>query len=468
MKRNLITFIFLLFFSALWAQLTIKITALPENTPSADSIYIAGNFNTWNPGNADFIVKKQADGTHQIIINPPVGNVEFKFTRGNWATVEGNAQGGQRPNRVINYTGQPKTEEVSILTWEDLAGNNPQGSTAAANVIVLSQNYNIPQLNRTRRISIYLPPNYATSNKTYPVLYMHDGQNVFDIATSFSGEWKVDESLNQLFTNGDQGIIVVAIDNGGSERLNEYSPWINNRYGGGQGDEYVKFIVETLKPSIDATYRTKPDRENTGIMGSSMGGLISLYAAIEYQNIFGKAGILSPAFWFAPESYTHVSAKGKQADMKIYLLAGQLEDNGSVVNDITAMYNTLRNAGFSDKEVIRVTHPDGQHSEWYWAREFPAAYQWLFSNSTTHVKSTKWRSNITVAPNPADTVLWVKSSTALPTNYYSIYDMNGNNVQIVQPLQQGQINVAGLAPGTYVLIFYNENKIIESKKVVIK
>ncbi len=468
MKRKLATLIFCLFFSTLWAQLTLKITALPANTPATDSIYIAGNFNTWNPGNADFIVKKQADGTRQIIINPPVGNVEFKFTRGNWATVEGNVQGGEISNRVINYTGQPQTLNVSIVSWKDLAGNNPQGSTAAANVIILAQNYTIPQLNRTRRISIYLPPNYATSNKTYPVLYMHDGQNVFDIATSFSGEWKVDESLNQLFTNGDQGIIVVAIDNGGSERLNEYSPWVNSRYGGGQGDEYIKFIVETLKPNIDATYRTKSDRENTGIMGSSMGGLISLYAAIEYQNIFSKAGILSPAFWFAPESYTHVSAKGKQADMKIYLLAGQLEDNGSVVSDITAMYNTLRTAGFSDKEVIRVTHPDGQHSEWYWAREFPTAYQWLFSNSTTRAKSTKWRSSITVAPNPADTVLWVKSSTAFPTNYYAIYDMSGNNVQVAQPLQQGQINVAGLAPGTYVLIFYNGNKIIESKKVIIK
>lgn len=468
MKKIFLILNLLLCINGLFAQLTIKITTLPANTPAADSIYIAGNFNTWNPGNANFIVKKQADGTRQIVLNPAVGNVEFKFTRGSWATVEGNAQGGELSNRIIAYNGQPKTEVISILSWKDLAGNNPPGSTAAANVTVLSQNFAIPQLNRTRKVWIYLPPDYATSNKRYPVLYMHDGQNVFDAATSFSGEWKVDESLNQLFNTGDQGIIVVAIDNGGADRLNEYSPWVNARYGGGQGDEYTNFIVETLKPSIDANYRTKADRENTGIMGSSMGGLISMYAAIEYQNVFGKAGILSPAFWFAPESYAHVSAKGKKADMKIYLLAGQLEDNGSVVADINAMYNTLRNAGFGEKEVIRSTHPDGQHAEWYWAREFPAAYRWLFANTTTSIKVPKWTSSITVSPNPADTTIWVKSSTALPATSYSIFDANGQVIQKIQTLQQNRIDVAGLTAGAYVLVFYNQNRIVESKKIIVK
>lgn len=468
MKKILLFLSLLLCINALYAQLTIKITALPANTPASDSIYIVGNFNTWNPGDATFIVQRQADGTRQIVLNPPLGNVEFKFTRGNWDKVEGNAQGGQRPNRVLNYTGQPQTVEVSILTWEDLSGNNPQGSTAASNVTIVSQNFAIPQLNRTRRVWIYLPPDYATSNKRYPVLYMHDGQNVFDAATSFSGEWKVDESLNQLFSNGDKGIIVVAIDNGGSERLNEYSPWVNSRYGGGQGEAYTKFIVETLKPSIDANYRTKSDRENTGMMGSSMGGLISMYAAIEYQNIFGKVGIFSPAFWFAPESYAQVSAKGKQAEMKIYLLAGQLEDNGSVVADINAMYNTLRNAGFGETEVIRVTHPDGQHSEWYWAREFPAAYRWLFTSTTTSTKVPKWHSTISVSPNPADSVLWVKNSTALPATQFSVFDANGKAVQTIQTLQQNQIDVAGLPAGMYVLVFYHQNQIVESKKIIVK
>jgi predicted alpha/beta superfamily hydrolase len=468
MKKIVLFAIFWLIANSLLAQLTVRITALPANTPAKDSIYIAGNFNNWNPGSTNFIVKKQPDGSRQIVLNPAAGNVEFKFTRGAWASVEGNADGKQRPNRVSTYTGQPQTVEVSILTWEDLSGNNPTNSTAASNVLILSQNFNMPQLNRSRRVWIYLPPDYNTSNKRYPVLYLQDGQNVFDAANSFSGEWKVDESLNQLFGNGDAGIIAVAIDNGGSERLNEYSPWVNARYGGGQGDEYVQFIVETLKPHIDRTYRTKPDRTNTGIMGSSMGGLISLYAAMEFQHIFGKAGIFSPALWFAPESYAHVSAKGKQAAMKFYLLAGNLEDNGSVVADINALYNTLRSAGFQESEIVRSTHPDGQHSEWYWAREFPAAYRWLFGNTTTSTRVPKWTSTVTVSPNPADTTVWVKSSTAnTPTNY-AIFDINGKVIRSIKSLQNNQIDVTELKAGAYVLVFYYKNRVTESKKIIVK
>ena len=217
--------LFLLLCFTFWAlslpaQLTIKITAVPPNTPPGDSIYIAGTFNNWNPGNAAFIVKTQPDGSRQVTLNPPVGSVQFKFTRGSWATVEGNAQGGQLPNRVVPYNGQPRTEEVSILSWEDLAGNNPGASTAAANVRILSDNFQMPQLGRSRRIWLYLPPDYNSSNKRYPVLYMHDGQNIFDARTSFSGEWRVDEALNSLFDNGDSGVIVVAIDNGGGQRFN--------------------------------------------------------------------------------------------------------------------------------------------------------------------------------------------------------------------------------------------------------
>jgi alpha-glucosidase len=121
---------------------------------------------------------------------------------------------------------------------------------------------------------------------------MHDGQNLFDNATSFAGEWKVDEILDSLYTYRGFSAIVVAIYNDDKERINEYSPWKNDSLGiGGDGDKYVKFIVNTLKPFIDRHYRTLSGRENTAIMGSSMGGLISLYAALEYPDVFGNAGI---------------------------------------------------------------------------------------------------------------------------------------------------------------------------------
>ena len=154
------------------------------------------------------------------------------------------------------------------------------------------------QLNGQGWIWLYLPPDYATSTKRYPVIYMQDGQNLFDNKTSFSGEWEVDETLNKLHSEGDYGAIVVGIDNGGNKRLDEYSPWKNSSYGGGEGDAYIDFIVQSLKPYIDTNYRTLSAPEYTCIFGSSLGALIATYAAIKYPGIFGKAGAFSPAYWF--------------------------------------------------------------------------------------------------------------------------------------------------------------------------
>ena len=145
---------------------------------------------------------------------------------------------------------------------------------------------------------------------------MHDGQNLFDSSMSYSGEWSVDETLNKLYSEKNLKLIVVGIDNGESKRLDEYSPWKNKKYGGGEGEAYTKFIVETLKPYIDDNYKTLKDKNNTAIIGSSMGGLVSHYAGLKYPKVFGKIGVFSPAFWFAPEvtefSKTHGNIKDTQ------------------------------------------------------------------------------------------------------------------------------------------------------------
>ncbi|MCB0570329.1 MAG: hypothetical protein KDC66_11220 [Phaeodactylibacter sp.] len=437
-----------------FAQLTLRITDIPNDTPQGDNIYVAGSFNNWDPGNSSYIMAHQSGETYELTINPSPGTLEFKFTRGSWQTVEGNANGGYRPNRTLNYTGGPQTVELQILSWEGQAAG-----TAAENVEVVSNDFYMPQLDRYRRVWIYLPPDYDTSAKDYPVLYMHDGQNVFDAATSFSGEWEVDESLNDLFDEGDKGIIVVAVDNGGAERLNEYSPWVNPSYGGGQGDAYVDFIVETLKPYIDENYRTLPGREATGIMGSSMGGLISLYAAIEHQDVFSKAGIFSAAFWFAGQCYTHVSNTGKQADMRFYLIAGAQEGSGGEqVTDMNAMYNTLRNAGFSADEVLATAHADGQHSEWYWAREFPAAYQWLYREQATgQSEPSEDNTAILAYPNPADSQLQVRQELLGKSLRYELQKLDGSAIRRGRLRADGIISLKGLASGAYLLVLYQNN-----------
>ena len=175
-------FILLLLAATLKAQVTLNVTAIPANTPAGSVIYAAGNFNSWNPAGTPLV----ADGTGKYTCIIPEGNgvAEFKFTRGSWATVEGNASGKYLPNRTFTYNGNPQTINLTILTWEDTGTGNP--GTAASNVEIMSNAFFMPQLNRSRKIRIYLPPDYQLSTKTYPVIYMHDGQNLFDNATAFA------------------------------------------------------------------------------------------------------------------------------------------------------------------------------------------------------------------------------------------------------------------------------------------
>lgn len=409
--RQLIPFLitFFGFVNTLTGQLTLKITAIPAKTPANSKIYVVGTFNNWNPADATKILTKATDGTYSIVLNPPVGQVKFKFTRGAWANVEGNANGTFLPDRVVNYTGTATTLTLTIQSWEDLGGGGG-GGTAAANVKLLNGNFYIPELNRNRRIWVYLPPDYETAlSKRYPVLYMHDAQNLFDEKlTAFGTEWKVDESLNTLFSQGDYGCVVVGIDNS-ANRLDEYSPWVNPQYGGGQGDEYVDFIANTLKPYVDANYRTLSGRYSTGIMGSSMGGLISMYAFSERQDIFSKAGILSPAFWFAGNnSATHTATHLKKGSGRVYFLAGDQEP-AYVTTDMQKVANAMLTAGFSNSEIFFETPSDGEHSEWFWAREFPGAYKWLFKDATISTTAGGGKKpKLEIFPNPAGD--WVRYS----------------------------------------------------------
>jgi predicted alpha/beta superfamily hydrolase len=263
------------------------------------------------------------------------------------------------------------------------------GSTATPSVSVLETGFAMPELGRTRRVWIYLPPGYATSGRRYPVLYLHDGQNVFDAATSFAGEWGVDESLDSLHLAGDPGVIVVAVDNGGEHRIAEYSPWTHPRHGGGEGDAYVEFLVNTLKPHVDARFRTRPDRRSTAILGSSMGGLISLYAALTRPDVFGRAGVFSPSLWFSEGMWeTARAARPHPEGQRLVFVSGGSEGPADrprvVVQDQERMLETLEAAGFRRGIHLHAAAPDdGTHQEWFWRREFPAAYRLLFAEAVS-------------------------------------------------------------------------------------
>jgi len=364
------------------AQLTIRLS--PGTTvPAGRSVHIAGSFNAWNPSGTPLSTDSSG---HWFITLPETlrGYVEFKFTLGSWATVETSATGGDVANRSFTIANSgTATLDVTIAGWHDSAAVTrriSRPSTATHSVTVLSDSFPIPQLGRSRRVWIYLPSGYAKGARRYPVLYMHDGQNVFDAATSFSGEWGVDETLDSLRARA----IVVAVDNGGAFRMNEYNPWkaANVSLGGGDGDQYVNFLVSTLKPFIDTRYRTLRDPAHTGVMGSSMGGLISLYAVLKRPDVFGRAGVFSCACWVArPVVYEFARRAGKpHRDARIFFIAGELETkDGEPSRDQREMVDTLVAAGWQRNVNVRsIISPDGKHSEWFWRREFPAAFLWLF------------------------------------------------------------------------------------------
>jgi predicted alpha/beta superfamily hydrolase len=347
------------------------IDRLPPYTQPGDKIYLVGSFNNWNPHDERLALKWE-NGKPGITIDLIGGKIQYKFTKGSWETVESGNGGVPTQNRSIMIE-QDTTVEIEVQHWADHFPKKAKQSTASRNVQVIDTAFFIPQLNRHRRIWIYLPASYASSGKKYPVLYMHDGQNIFDEATGAFGEWGVDEALDSLGPHSKE-MIVVGIDNGAEKRLNEYSPYDMEKYGKGEGNQYVDFLVKTLKPFIDKHYRTKKDEDNTFIAGSSMGGLISFYAILKYPKVFGAAGVFSPAFWITP-GLKHIDPKkAKKVKGRIYFYAGQQESE-SMVPDMLAVFDQMRH--HSKAKMETVIRAEGKHNEPTWRAEFPLFYHWL-------------------------------------------------------------------------------------------
>ncbi|HZH96447.1 MAG TPA: alpha/beta hydrolase-fold protein [Flavisolibacter sp.] len=352
-------------------KVSIRLRSLPAYHNKDESVFIAGSFNGWHPGIKDYQFGKDSSGIHLIQLDLPKGRHEFKLTRGSWEKGErdGNSLGS---NRSIEITGDTSIY-ISVMHWADHFPKEPRKSTASKNVKIIETAFYIPQLNRYRRLWIYLPNSYATSGKKYPVLYLNDGQNVFEDTTSFTGEWGIDEALDTL-ENGAGEMIVVAVDHGGDKRINEYAPFNMERYGKGEGDAYINFLVKTLRPYINKNYRTKTQAKHNYTAGSSTGGLISFYALLKYPRSWGGAGVFSPAFWIAPQLKGVVARKAKKVKGRIYFFAGQQESK-TMVPDMLSVFTELNK--HSKAKMALVIRAEGKHNEATWRKEFPAFYQWL-------------------------------------------------------------------------------------------
>lgn len=255
---------------------------------------------------------------------------------------------------------------------------------------MLKQTHSIwsPQLRLRRTVDVYLPATYGDARRTYPVVYLQDGQNLSDPATAFAGTWELERALTQLAAGGTE-LIAVGLHNGGVRRVQEYSPFDDAVHGPAAGDRYVRFIVDTVKPRIDARYNTRPGRPSTAILGSSMGGLIALHAFFAAPAVFGSVGALSPSIWFAGRQLL-ASIAGRRAPRgRIYLDAGTAEDEGAeVLRDVRALGRLLRDKGFRaasphsadlpPPRALRIVEAQGhQHREPDWAQRLPGALAFL-------------------------------------------------------------------------------------------
>ena len=235
-----------------------------------------------------------------------------------------------------------------------------------------------PPLGSERRIAVMLPHDYDQSRKRYPVLYLQDGQNLFEFRSPF-GNWHVDRRMAELAEAGMGDLIVVAIDHAEEERIQEFSPPGVTTFGTSFGKEYARFMAEELKPYVDQNFRTRPDRQHTGIGGSSMGGLISIYSGFIYPEVYGKMMIFSPSLWLTPKIYFQAINFFNPFSTKIYLYAGGKESKTMVPN-VQRLKSALQRKGLDGSKIeFRLSiDPEGGHDEASWGEEFPKAVKWLF------------------------------------------------------------------------------------------
>ncbi|HEX7025003.1 MAG TPA: alpha/beta hydrolase-fold protein [Gemmatimonadales bacterium] len=267
-----------------------------------------------------------------------------------------------------------------MIEWETypLPGTGAPGHSA----LTVLREVLSPQLRNYRDLLVALPPGYAGGEGRHPVVYMHDGQNLFDPATSYAGDWGILETLDALPGEG-VAPIVVGIPNAGRRRRYEYSPFRDIIHGGGGGDRYLAFVVETVKPLVDASFRTLPERSHTAIAGSSLGGLVSLYGLYRYADVFGAAGLLSPALWFAGGAVLRfVEELEHFAIGRVHLDVGTGEGDDAV-REVRRLRDLLLAAGHAEgRDLSYIEEKGAEHDEAAWGRRFRAAVPFLLGAGT--------------------------------------------------------------------------------------
>ena len=380
----------------------LVVTDKSRTASAASPIYIASSHNGWNPADPEARLTPRSDMRWQIEFAKPTldSRIAFKFTRGSWDLVETTADFKAIDNRTLPLIdasalapGEKPIIELTVESWRDVNPETPARSVSNPYRPITVIEGTIRRVETVgggvpivRDVLVWLPPGYdAPENKDrrYPVLYLQDGQNLFEQHPGIPAEWKADETAAELIRSGEiEPLIIVSIPNAGAARISEYSPVELLNGVEPRGGEYVRYLVGEVVPRVDRAFRTKTGPENTAVGGSSLGGIIALEAATEHPDVFGMALAESPSLvlrdWAAMRRLM-----GKQEwPRRLYIGMGGRESNDDAnrnaahVKAARDLENLAKNKGVAGTHLM--IDPDAVHNEDAWAERLPAALRFLF------------------------------------------------------------------------------------------
>jgi predicted alpha/beta superfamily hydrolase len=358
--------------------MTELIVRVPPESPADAQLFLAGNLPEFGSWQADGIPLNRRDtGSFTTTLDiPPERHLDYLITCGSWRMVESLTGGAERRPRRLTATA--RVAGITVANW-------------GRHSIRYHHNFYSEHLRNQRTISVYVPPGYdEDSSRHFPVLYMHDGQNLFDAVTAFGGvPWGADETADRLIrANRIRPLILVGVANT-RERIREYGPTGRRARGTSRSYRYGRFLVEELKPFIDRTYRTAPGTPNTGVGGSSMGGLISLFLARWYPDVFGLCMAMSPSLWWDRELVLRSwpSERAWLRGLRFWIDMGTDEGGTSAsrreqVRRVRRLAHMLERSGLRDgREFHYLEVEGGQHNERDWGARFESALEFFFGNS---------------------------------------------------------------------------------------
>lgn len=371
-------------------------TSVDDDRP----VYVVGDFNNWNPRHPDF--KMNFDATSDTYVrtlylpSDHPSPVHFKFTKGGWENGEIDIYGNVTPNRAVDL----KDGECNEVVERWRKNWAPFKKEFYPKVEIVSEEFYMPQLGRSRKVWALLPHDYEETERRYSVLYLHDAQNLFNEGSDY-GNWEIDKKLSILAEYGRGDIIVVAVDHGDESRISEYIFEKNRLVDNAEGKKMLRFVTDTLKPYIDEKYRTLPEREHTGIGGSSLGALISIYGGFLYPEVYSKLMIFSPSLWAVPNLNFPTLHFFNPFKTKVYIYGGGKEGSRMIeyINEFVSQMEKDTNGSQVELEFKVSINEEGLHKEFYWSQEFPRALEWLYYDSPLDPKIVQTSRNKRIKNN---------------------------------------------------------------------